>query len=151
MLKIKEINELQSQLKDLLVKLLAGEVPCIEYGSPDDKYLNYLRIYYMPTAGGHQFGLKRLAQGVEGSGQYCPDAEEMMGIAMDAVLHYHRPTRFTELHAKLHNYKTPKLTWYAPSLKTLQEAQNRANALVEYRDANSHFDGAVEVLLEQPK
>jgi hypothetical protein len=91
MLGFRQIEARREALADLLARLQAGEIECVEYGKPGQQYMSYLRIRYMNTAGGLQFGIRTLSHGIEGSGDYTPDAGAALQKALDAVIHYHRP------------------------------------------------------------
>lgn len=91
-----QLLTLNRTLTDLLAKLKSGEVEVIEYGEPGNPggFMSYLRIRYMMTAGGRQFSLHMLnSLGQQGSGFYSQDPADILVLAMQQVIHYHRPTR----------------------------------------------------------
>ncbi len=92
-----QLLALNRVLVDLIAKLKSGEVEVIEYGEPGNPGgpMSYLRIRYMMTAGGKQFSLHVLnSLGQQGSGFYSPDPADILVLATQQVIHYHRPTRF---------------------------------------------------------
>jgi len=91
MLNFAQIETRRAALAALLAELQAGKIECIEYGKPGEHYMSYVRIRHSMTAGGVQFHIHRLTHGIEGSGEYTPDAGEALRMGMDAVIYYHRP------------------------------------------------------------
>ncbi len=92
-----QLLALNRVLVDLIAKLKSGEVEVIEYGEPGNPGgpMSYLRIRYMMTAGGKQFSLRVLnSRGQQGSGFYSPDPADILVLATQQVIHYHRPTSF---------------------------------------------------------
>lgn len=92
-----QLLDLNRMLVDLIVKLKSGEVEVIEYGEPSNPggIMSYLRIRYMTTAGGKQFSLHVLnSLGQQGSGFYSPDPADILVLATQQVIHYHRQTHF---------------------------------------------------------
>lgn len=157
MLTIEQIDALRETLRKLLALLQSREIYCIEYGDPTKpvgSYMSYLRIYYINTIGGLQFGIKRLdRRGVEGSGHYLPDAKQAEDAAMNCILHYHRPTKFTEELRKRReerNETSDELSFFA--IVQEQEMQNsitHRNALVAYSLKDLKLGGAA-IKLELP-
>jgi hypothetical protein len=89
---LKEQHEL---LLSQIYMLVTMPGSCLEYGNPERPggAFSGLRIYYINTMGGLQYRLTRLSQpGIEGSGEYTPDAKEMALMAQKARDHYERPT-----------------------------------------------------------
>lgn len=104
-----QLLTLNRTLTDLLAKLKSGEVEVIEYGEPGNPggFMSYLRIRYMMTAGGRQFSLHVLnSLGQQGSGFYSPDSTDILALAIQQVVYYHRPTRFP-IKSRSH------LSWFA--------------------------------------
>lgn len=104
-----QLLTLNRVLVDLIAKLKSGEIEVIEYGEPSHPggFMSYLRIRYMMTAGGKQFSLHVLnSLGQQGSGFYSPDPADILVLATQQVIHYHRPTSFQVKDRS-------NLTWFA--------------------------------------
>lgn len=135
MLKIETINALQANLIQLLNKLQAREIDCIEYGDPkwpSGSTMSHLRIYYLPTPGGEQFTCKQISQHVEGSGFYTHDLPVIVDHAMNAVIHYHRPTSLRHM-LEPRMPEQPTLSFFPLMEVDLVDSRKRANSLIAYR------------------
>lgn len=130
--------KLQEQLEDLLPRLVSGELACAEYGDPAHVggYASYIRIYYLPTMGGMQFGIKEVSSHVEGSGVYFPDAAGAIDYAIERVRHYHRPLNAV-LAKRLSQLATrserPVLAFTGFTDEDLRASREFAAGLVAYR------------------
>lgn len=86
---------ISSQIREALPKLMSGELYALEYGDPScpGGFLSYLRIRFLPTAGGDQFTIKLLRNGIEGSGDYYPEprVESMIERVIVLIDRYHKP------------------------------------------------------------
>jgi hypothetical protein len=93
MLTYSQLKQRDEQLSKLLDQLKTGEIECIAYGIPNgSSYMDHLRIRYIATAGGVQYQLRTInPMGVEGSGYYTTNKEELIVHAMNSLIHYHRP------------------------------------------------------------
>jgi hypothetical protein len=115
--------------------------------------MSHLRIYYMNTAGGMQFCIKRISSHVEGSGDYTSDIAVADIKIMDAVLYYHRPTplrdKLQDAH-KARGTKMPELSFFAiEKIEDMTDSINKRNGLVAYRAEGKQIEGEV-VKLDHP-
>lgn len=154
MLKFAQIEARQQELAALLPELVAGRIECIEYGKPGERYLSYLRVRYIQTAGGVQFQIRRVnTLGVEGSGDYTPDAADALRKAMDAVLHYHRPAppriaaALHALAAKNGAVRMDELSFFAVANESTEPKPWASQGLSEWEP---HRDAVVIDLAQQP-
>jgi hypothetical protein len=113
---LKEQHEL---LLSQIYMLVTMPGSCLEYGNPEHPggAFSGLRIYYINTMGGLQYRLTRLSQpGIEGSGEYSPDAEEMILMAQKARAHYERPTplrdKIRAMRRERGESSDPALSWF---------------------------------------
>lgn len=156
MLNIEKINQLQAELADLLTRLEQGEFAFLEYGDPSmpcGAPMSHLRIRYMQTAGGMQFGLKTVSHHVEGSGFYAPDALTIRNIAMDAVLRYHRSSNNSWASAMRREQMTrneSSLGWFGVIHSDAELSETKGNDIVAWRDreADTRFPDATTIKLE---
>lgn len=84
-----------AELRRLLPLLQAGTIRVIEYGSTKNKgqyNCAAIRIRYLNTAGGPQFGIRTVTRGIEGSGDYTPDSSECLFKAQRRMEEFERPS-----------------------------------------------------------
>ena len=138
MLNITQINTLQTKLAELLPRLKAGEFAAIEYGDalePCGGYMSSFRIRYIATLGGDQFTVKAVSNHQEGSGFYSPDEAEIVRLAMDSVLHYHRDTPFKTRLAEMRNRNRGEreLSFFQVTEDALAVSHAQGNELSRYK------------------
>lgn len=137
-------TNVMSSLQELLPKLQAGEFECLEYGDPAHVggYASHLRIYYIPTMGGPQFGVKEISSHVEGSGAYFPTVESCLEYVMKRLAYYHRPLpkHMEDFRAQLQSKlgrKDQELSFFPLQASDLVESRAKASGLVRYRMGGS--------------
>ncbi len=134
MLDITQINALQAKLLPMLRDLLFDKIEVIEYGDPkvpSGGVMSHLRIRYIATPGGMQFGIRVVSNHVEGSGFYTTDENKALTYAMDLVLHYHRDT---PMRARMRAmYGSPDLTFFVPNNEDLSISETKGSGLVAMR------------------
>lgn len=133
-----EYTKIQAQLEALLPRIVAGEFACAEYGDPAHVggYASHIRVYYIPTMGGMQFGIKTVSSHVEGSGVYFPDAAGAVDYAMERVHHYHRPLNAVlakRLAQAATRSERPVLAFTGFTNDDLQASRSFAAGLIAYR------------------
>lgn len=133
-----EYTKIQAQLEELLPRLVAGEFACAEYGDPArvGGYASHIRVYYLPTMGGMQFGIKIVSSHVEGSGAYFPDAAGAINYAMERVHHYHHPLTAAlakKLATLASRSERPELAFTGFTNDDLRASREFAAGLVDYR------------------
>lgn len=133
-----DYSKLHAQLLSQLALIKSGDFECIEYGDGAHVggYASYLRVYYMDTAGGKQFGVKTVSSHVEGSGAYFPDEASCIDYVMNQVMYYHRPLnkllamRLEKLAAK---GERPELGFNCFTKDEMRASRGFAADLVAYR------------------
>jgi len=84
------MNTELATLKDLLTKLLSGEIEAIEYGDHNNPrgVMSGIRIKYIPTMGGKQFRICQLSRGMESGGMYYQEIDDTITQAIKLQTKY---------------------------------------------------------------
>ena len=103
-----------SELEEHLSKLKDGNIKSIEYGDPNNPggYLSGIRITYIPTAGGLQFRISQLFNGIEGGSIYHPTIDGAARISLTRKNNYIKPNPNPFIRRLLSQRKQTELSWF---------------------------------------